>query len=303
MSDYFIAKNVASLYAEPRSSSELVTQAILGMTVSGEREENGYVFVHTPDRYQGWIGAHYLVAAWDDADYLKTNIACLFADLYTEPDSHSELLTKLTVSTKVAIAHRSEVEEWVPLLLPDKKIGYVHRACLNITHGDSNQSSELLDASARRALDVSALKKQVLAAVGRQATLVAMRFIGTPYLWGGCTPFGIDCSGFVQLAYKLSGLQLLRDADIQFADRRFIPVEESKALSEAVFEPGDLLVFSSREDRYITHIGLALGDGRFIHSAGKYGVAITPCSDPDYIRTYLAAARIAADADLDIEAA
>ena len=100
-----------------------------------------------------------------------------------------------------------------------------------------------------RALGDRVPRADLIAALGRNITETAKRFIGTPYLWGGCTPFGIDCSGLTQLAYKLNGIQLLRDAHLQFADRRFRRVEEGQSLDTAILEDGDLVVFSRRTDK------------------------------------------------------
>ena len=89
----------------------------------------------------------------------------------------------------------------------------------------------------------------------------AMMFLNTPYLWGGKSPFGIDCSGFTQMVYKLNGIKLLRDAYQQ--------AEQGETLSfveEA--EPGDLAFFDNEEGR-IVHVGIVMDDNKIIHASGK----------------------------------
>jgi gamma-D-glutamyl-L-lysine dipeptidyl-peptidase len=89
----------------------------------------------------------------------------------------------------------------------------------------------------------------------------AMLFLNTPYLWGGKTPFGIDCSGFTQIVYKLSGIRLRRDAAQQ--------AEQGETLSfmeEA--EPGDLAFFDNDEGR-IVHVGIVMDNNKIIHASGK----------------------------------
>ncbi len=303
MTQALILTNVADLYAEPSDGAELASQAVLGARVTARREDNGFSYVETDDHYRGWVATARLTPAWDDGDYFKTSIATLFAEVYAGPDAGSEMLTKLVVGTKVAVAHRPEVDDWVPLLLPDRQTGYTHRLCLNMTHDGALAGPSLLDEKARRAIDLHDLKRRIFQAVGEQATLVGRRLIGTPYLWGGCTPFGIDCSGFVQLAFKLSGVQLLRDARLQFEDRRFTAAEEGIPFDEADLCAGDLVFFCKRPDGPITHVGLALGEGRFIHASGGLGVHIDSCDHPEYTAKYAGARRISPDADLAIEAA
>ncbi len=302
-----VAINVADLYAEPSEDANLVSQALLGAKVVVGDEQDGFCLVHTEDRYQGWTRARHLAPAWDDEDYFPTSIATLFADVFFRPDAQAEMLTKLSVGTRVLLAHGAATEDFVPLLLPDKRLGYAHVLCLNMTHEGAITGPDLLDQKARRAIDVSQLKRQVLAAVGAQAARVALRFIGTPYLWGGCSSFGLDCSGLVQMSYKLSGVQLLRDADLQWRDRRFERVEQEIALPEADLSMGDLIVFSSTQDApdpKATHIGIALGDGRFVHAAGRNGgVYVDDCEAKAYQKTYLGALRLSANADLAVEAA
>ena len=302
--DCLVTVNVASVYAEPSTSGEQVTQVLMGARVLVTDTQDGFCHVQTEDRYQGWLRAQFLTAHWDMSDYFPTSIATLFAEVFARPDGSSPLLTKLTAGTRVWIAHRATVDDWVPLVLPDQTIGYTHKISLNMTHDGAIAGPDLLDQKARRAIDVQDLKRQVLAAVGTQASRVAMRFIGTPYLWGGSSSFGLDCSGLTQLAYKLSGVQLLRDADLQWHDRRFVRVDEDHTFAEADLAAGDLVAFSKGGNGRATHIGLACGDGLFVHSSGsRGGVYVETCASDVYGATYLGAIRISADADLAVEAA
>ena len=89
----------------------------------------------------------------------------------------------------------------------------------------------------------------------------ALLYLNTPYLWGGKTPFGIDCSGFTQMVYKLNGYRLKRDASQQ--------VEQGEALSFIEeSEPGDLAFFDNTEGD-ITHVGIIMKDNYIIHAHGK----------------------------------
>ena len=89
----------------------------------------------------------------------------------------------------------------------------------------------------------------------------ALLFLNSPYLWGGKTPFGIDCSGFTQMVYKLNGYNLLRDASQQVTQGESLSfIEES--------EPGDLAFFDNEEGN-INHVGIIMKDNYIIHAHGK----------------------------------
>jgi hypothetical protein len=90
---------------------------------------------------------------------------------------------------------------------------------------------------------------------------IAFMYLNAPYLWGGKTPFGIDCSGFTQMVYKLNGYKLLRDASQQSKQGEALSfIEES--------EPGDLAFFDNEEGNII-HVGIMMEDNYIIHASGK----------------------------------
>jgi len=115
------------------------------------------------------------------------------------------------------------------------------------------------------------------------AHTAATRFAGASYLWGGVTPWGCDCSGFVQTVFALHGIALPRDAWQQA-----LVGTTTHAQITDVHSPSDLLFFSDRDDLRVTHVGIALTDGRMVHSAlGRGGVAIEQLNATDSYVTRL----------------
>lgn len=104
--------------------------------------------------------------------------------------------------------------------------------------------------------------KSIIAPLPKEKLVeTAMLYINAPYLWGGKSPFGVDCSGFTQMVYKLNGHRLLRDANQQATQGEALSfIEES--------EPGDLAFFDNDEGK-ITHVGIIMKDNYIIHAHGK----------------------------------
>ena len=120
---------------------------------------------------------------------------------------------------------------------------------------------------------------------GRAIVAEAMRYLNTPYVWAGASPAGWDCSGMTMWLYgRVAGVTLPRTAQQQFAIGTAVPANEVRA--------GDLVFFANTAGPGITHNGIALGDGRFIHARSEqFGTTITSFSDPYWAAHYAGARR------------
>ena len=119
-------------------------------------------------------------------------------------------------------------------------------------------------------------------AIATSLTRSAMRFIGTPYVFGGARPGGFDCSGYVQHVFAMLGVHLPRTADAQFdAGHRII----------AAMRPGDLVFFHTYAPG-VSHVGIYLGGTKFIHSSSSHGVAISSLRNSYWAPRYLGAKRV-----------
>jgi cell wall-associated NlpC family hydrolase len=127
----------------------------------------------------------------------------------------------------------------------------------------------------------------ILARTSKLATLLthsAMRFLGTPYVFGGTTPAGFDCSAFVQHVFAMAGIALPRTADAQY--------DVGKPAVGGP-RPGDLVFFQTYEPG-VSHVGIYLGKGKFVHASSSHGVMVSHLSESYWASRYVGAKRLVA---------
>ena len=249
--------SVVYLRADADYESALETQELMGTVVEILAEKDYWRKVSVPQPYVAWCTDHSLVEMTEDEmkDYLeapKYICTSLFSKVYSEPSDKSEIVSDLVLGDVLRIVYKDEKlakpqkkGRFLAAMLPSGKVGYV--------------PSKDIEEQAKWSEDVSD-------ATGEDIVATAKRFLGTPYLWGGMSSKGLDCSGLVRLSYMMNGIYLPRNA------REMIEKVTEVSMEIPRLRPGDLLFFGTPakglfQKEKITHVGMYIGDGRFIHSS------------------------------------
>jgi cell wall-associated NlpC family hydrolase len=242
-----ITVGIADMRAEPDVRSELVDQAHLNeqVTVLGGRSD--WRYVQGADQYFGWVRTDQLFEIpGPNSDGI---VAVLLADVHERASRTAPVIERLPAGTRppqnwraARAGERSTEPEWVEVPLRSEVTASRARSGF-LAVSETTRGGEVAN---RYPTADDYLK-------------TAESFIGVPYLWGGTTALGLDCSGFVQQVYRLNGLALPRDADQQAVLGR--KVEEARA--------GDLMFFGAES---VTHVALATSATEFIHAPMEGGV-------------------------------
>lgn len=239
---FVVTNSVADVRREPAHAAELVSQAIYGDSLTPLKIDGDWCLVRLSDGYIGWVRSWHLEAVTAAAVerferealyWVRDNIIQIFkaADADALPVSDAVVGTRLIVSP-------SPKRGWRRVTLVDGREGFARSRGI----GPVPRAGRVV--------------RTGLASTG-------MRFLGIPYLWGGTTPKGFDCSGLVQRIYQLHGVAIPRDSDQQALHGAEKPAGAVGSLST-----GDLLFFGQSGER-ITHVAMYLSDGRFLHAHGQ----------------------------------
>jgi hypothetical protein len=218
--------------------------------------KDGWYRLQTPDYYIGWMEGHGLarftsneMARWRKSDrYVYNRIT---GNAFATAKRHGVIVTDLLLGDLLEAT--AVTNKFIKIRIPDGRTAFVKKKdCLSWKEWTS-------------------LKPDVQAIIS-----VGMQMMGVPYLWGGTSCKNVDCSGLTKTLYYSQGIILARDASQQARYGKHPDFKDIQSL-----EPGDLLFFGRNPQR-VNHVGLYLGDGRYIQSSGLVRINSIRPNDPAY---------------------
>lgn len=238
----------------PAHSAEMATQSILGTPVKILKKEKGYYFVRTPDNYLSFTESAGITPmnkaefeAWQSSD--KVVYTDVYGQAYSEASETSSPISDLVSGNILQVV--GQTNGFYKVSFPDKRIAYI---------------------PVKKAQSFAQWEKRPNPDAD-QILRTARTMLGVPYLWGGTSTKGVDCSGFTKTSYFLNGIVLPRDASQQALVGEKVDIYESDTVNIAKclknLKPGDLLFFAGdKRTLKVTHTALYIGNGEFIQSAG-----------------------------------
>lgn len=250
--------SVANLRTRPSHAAEMATQILLGTQVDILHKRGGDYRVRTPEGYIAWVPTSSIVAMdEEELKNWKTKTKIIITEDYGKSFSDKNIQS-LPVSDLVygdILSLIDQDDSFYQVMYPDSRIAFVKK-----------ENARLFDEWLN---DREANQENIIKS--------AKRMMGVPYLWGGTSVKGVDCSGFTKTSFFMNGLIIPRDASQQVLAGQKIDIldangdfDPNKALKN--LQPADLLFFAAGKanspNARVTHVAIYLGNGEFIHSAG-----------------------------------
>lgn len=272
-----ITISVANARERPSHKAEMATQILLGESVRAWKQKGRWFEIETADGYRCWLeGGTFVrcraaeVQRWNRAPLLIVTALEECVREAPQPDA----LPVSDVVLGCRLKRVGEAGEWFQVELPDGRAGFL----------PGHAATELAQWRATRQPTAENIER------------TAKQFLGRPYLWGGNTPRGLDCSGFTKLVFAFNGIELKRNAGQQAEQGVEVPLDEN--LSR--LRKGDLVFFGQRargnRPERVTHVGIYLGDKLFIHASQRVRInsldPASPLCDADRTRGLLKARRV-----------
>lgn len=248
-----VTVSVGNLRTHPDHSAEMASQALLGTPVKVLKYEDGFYLVQTPDNYIAWIDDEgiELMSKENFHSYINSKkiiFTSEFGFAFQSIGKNSAHISDLVRGNILQLI--DEEKDFFQVKFPDGRTGYIKK-------DDAIDFEVWLETR-------EPSSKNILSE--------AFNMLGIPYLWGGTSYKGIDCSGFTKTVYFLNGILLSRDASQQV--NLGIDVDTKSGFDN--LQSGDLLFFGKKADENhkekITHVGIYIGDLNYIHESGKVKV-------------------------------
>ena len=261
--------SIATLRTEPKHSAEIATQGIMGAPVKVLQKCDDWYRVQMADDYIAYVPESSLsfkteaqMKTWRKA---KRYIVTAYDSRLVTEAHGDETVSDLVMGNILEL--KAAQGNWYKLATPDGRTGWVDGADI---------------------AELSQWSQQGFSAAQLEKT--ARRMMGSSYLWGGTSTKVTDCSGLTKVCYLSNGIILQRDASQQALTGKIM----KKGTDWRQYETGDLLFFGNEKTGRVTHVGLYLRDGKYIHCSGqvKINSLIPTASDYPYLYSPLSASRI-----------
>lgn len=269
--------SVANIRSHPKHSAELATQALMGTPLNVLKEDDGWFLVQTPDGYLSWVdraGIHLMTEEELENWYKEPKIVFTSLIGYVwKSEAQQEMVSDLVAGDILTI--QEETNDHFKVTLPDGRQGWI-------------SADEAQDWDSWISSRSTAPEKLIS---------TAKQMMGTPYLWGGTSIKGVDCSGFTKTIYYLNGQIIPRDASQQINEGELVDADKNWDKLQV----GDLLFFgvkgTEEKKERVVHVGMWIGNGEFIHSRGLVRISSFDPENPNYdeyeLGRYLRTKRIA----------